>query len=90
MNIYERHPLTNESILWFQIPKWPRIKRFIAQASKEVPEVGYVGWDVCLGVKDPFLIEGNEFPGHDLYQLPVHRRDGYGLMLILESAMEEE
>ena len=90
MNIYERHPLTNESILWFQIPKWPRIKRFVIQASKEVPEVGYVGWDVCLGVKDPFLIEGNEFPGHDLYQLPPHRTEGIGLMPRFEKAMNKK
>jgi glutathione synthase/RimK-type ligase-like ATP-grasp enzyme len=88
MNIYERHPLTNESILWFQIPKWPRIKRFVVQASKEIPEVGYVGWDVCLGTKDPFLIEGNEFPGHDLYQLPPHRSDGIGMLPKLKKAME--
>ena len=90
MNIYEKHPLTNEPILWFQIPKWPRIKRFVIQASKEIPEVGYVGWDVCLGVKDPFLIEGNEFPGHDIYQLPPHRSDGIGMLPTLKKAMEEK
>lgn len=89
-NVYERHPLTNESILWFQIPKWPRIKRFAIQASKEVPQVGYVGWDVSLGEKDPYLIEGNEFPGHDLYQLPPHRTDGIGLMPRFKKAMEEK
>lgn len=89
-NVYERHPLTNEPILWFKIPKWPRIKRFIKQASNEVPEVGYVGWDVCLGIKDPFLIEGNEFPGHDLYQLPPHRTDGIGLMPRFIEAMNKK
>ena len=89
-NLYEKHPLTNEQILWFKIPKWPRIKRFVTQAAKEIPEVGYVGWDVCLGQKDPFLIEGNEFPGHDLYQLPPHRTDGIGLLPRFEKVMNEE
>lgn len=89
-NIYEKHPLTNEPILWFQIPKWPRIKRFAKQACKEIPEIGYIGWDVCLGVKDPFLIEGNEFPGHDLYQLPPHRTNGIGLLPIFEKAMNKK
>ena len=88
-NLYEKHPLTNEQILWFKIPKWPRIKRFVTQAAKEVPEVGYVGWDVCLGEKDPFLIEGNEFPGHDLYQLPPHRTNGIGLLPRFEKVMNE-
>jgi len=89
-NIYEKHPVTNENILWFQIPKWPRIKRFVINASKEVPEVGYVGWDVCLGPKDPFLIEGNEFPGHDLYQLPPHRTNGIGYMPRFEKAINKK
>ncbi len=86
--IFEKHPLTNEEILWFQIPKWPRIKRYVENVSKEIPEVKYVGWDVCLGEKDPFLIEGNPFPGHDLYQLPPHRSDGIGLMPKFKEAME--
>lgn len=94
LNIYEKHPLTNEPILWFKIPKWPRIKRFVQNASKEVPEIGYIGWDVCLGVKDPFLIEANEFPGHDIYQLPPHRTDGIGLLprfeKIIKKIKEEE
>lgn len=89
-NIYEKHPVTNEPILWFKIPKWPRIKRFAKQAAKEIPEIGYIGWDVCLGLKDPFLIEGNEFPGHDLYQLPPHRTDGIGLLPIFEKAMKSK
>lgn len=88
-NLYEKHPLTNEDILWFKIPKWPRIKRFVENASKEVPEVGYIGWDVSLN-KDPFLIEGNEFPGHDLYQLPPHRTNNIGLMPIFAKAMKED
>lgn len=90
MNTYERHPITNESILWFRIPKWPRIKRFAIQVSKEIPEVGYVGWDICLGEKDPFLIEGNEFPGHDLYQLPPHRTNGIGLLPRFEKVMNKK
>ncbi len=90
MDIYERHPITDEPILWFQIPKWPRIKRFVTQASKEIPEMGYVGWDVCLGEKDPCLIEGNEFPGHDIYQLPPHRTNGIGLLPRFEKAMNKK
>lgn len=89
-NLYEKHPLTNEEILWITIPKWPRITRFIERVSKEIPEVGYVGWDVCLGEKGPYLIEGNEFPGHDLYQLPPHRTDGIGLLPIFKKAMNNK
>lgn len=88
-NLYDKHPITNEAILWFQIPKWPRIKKFIEYVAKEIPEVGYVGWDVSLN-KDPYLIEGNEFPGHDLYQLPPHRSNGIGLLPTFKKVMESE
>lgn len=89
-NLYEKHPISNESILWFKIPKWPKIKKFVIEASKEIPEMGYVGWDVCLGENGPCLIEGNEFPGHDIYQLPPHRTNGMGLLPRFEKAMNKE
>ena len=89
-NVYERHPLTNEKILWFQIPKWPRVKRFVLQACKEIPELKYVGWDICVSDKGPLIIEGNEYPGHDLYQLPVHRTDGIGLLPRFKDAINKK
>ena len=87
-HIYEKHPDTNISIVWFQIPKWNKVKKYIENCSKVVPEMGYVGWDVCLGEEGPFLIEGNEFPGHDIYQLPPHRTDNIGMLPLFKKAME--
>ena len=79
-NLYDKHPITNENILNFKLPKWEQVKEFVIKASHEIPEMGYVGWDVCLGKDTPFLIEANEFPGHDIYQLPPHRKDGIGML----------
>lgn len=89
-NVYEVHPMTKKSIIGLKIPMWNKVKKLCIDACDVTPEIGYIGWDVCVGDKKPCLIEGNDFPGHDLYQLPVHRNDGYGLMPILESAMEEK
>lgn len=89
-NVYKIHPETNEPIVGLKIPMWNKVKKLCIDACEVTPEIGYVGWDVCVGPKNPSLIEGNDFPGHDLYQLPVHRNDGYGLMPILEKAMEEK
>ena len=89
-HVYEKHPVTNEQILWLQIPKWERIKRFVVQASKEIPEMGYIGWDVCLGDKGPYLIEANEFPGNDIYQLPPHRSNGIGMLPRFKEAMNKK
>ena len=48
-------------------------------ASKVVKEMRYIGWDVCFSNKGPILVEGNEYPGHDIYQLPEHTHDHYGI-----------
>lgn len=89
-NLYKNHPITNEKILGFKIPKWNEIKEFVIKVSNKIPEMGYVGWDVSLKTKGPFLIEANEFPGHDIYQLPPHRTDGIGMLPIFKEAMKED
>lgn len=89
-NIYEIHPYTNEKIIGLKIPMWDKVKELCIEACSVTPEIGYIGWDVCVGEKEPCLIEGNDFPGHDLYQLPIHRNDGIGLLPIFKKAMEEK
>lgn len=89
-NEYAEHPYTHERIVGLQIPMWSEIVKLCEAAAKVIPEIGYVGWDVCVGIDEPFLIEGNEFPGHDLYQLPPHRDGNTGLLPIFKKAMEED
>lgn len=75
-NVFDNHPMTHTPIKGFTIPNWENAKKLVLKAAKIVPEVRYVGWDVCIGEDKPFLIEGNEFPGYDIYELPV-QKDGY-------------
>lgn len=89
-NIYEIHPYTNEKIIGLKIPMWEKVKELCIEACNVTPEIGYIGWDVCIGETEPCLIEGNDFPGHDLYQLPIHRKNGIGLLPIFKKAMEEK
>lgn len=89
-DLFTQHPLTKEDILWFNIPKWQKIKKFIQKVCEVVPEVGYVGWDVAIDIdKEPYLIKGNYFPEHVLYQLPPHRSDGIGLLPTFKKAIEK-
>ena len=88
--VYEIHPYTNKKIVGTQIPMWDDVKKLCIEASKVVPKVGYVAWDVCLGEKKPCLIEGNDFPGHDLYQLPVHRKGNIGVLPVFKKAMGDK
>ena len=50
-----------------------------------------IGWDVCIGPDKPLLIEANQFPGHDIYQLPAHRLNNnkYGMVPVFEEALNK-
>ncbi len=79
-NLYEVHPYTGTAIKGFQFPNWQEAMELAKKAATEVPEMGYVGWDVAFTTDGPCLVEGNEFPGHDIYQLPEHTPDKIGMM----------
>jgi len=87
-NVFYEHPMTKKKIVGLKIPNWNKVKKLCIDACDVVPEVGYIAWDVCLGKDKPCLIEGNDFPGHDLYELPVHKKDKYGLLPRFEEAMK--
>lgn len=79
-NIYETHPTTGTAIKGFQFPHWDKVIALCSQASLVIPEMGYAGWDVAVTPDGAVFVEGNEFPGHDLYQLPAHTPDKIGIM----------
>ena len=79
-NVYEKHPQTGEIIKGFKFPFWNEAINLCKEASKEIPEMGYVGWDVAFTPNGPLFVEGNEFPGHDIYQLPAHTPNKIGMM----------
>ncbi|MDE5540201.1 MAG: hypothetical protein K2J20_06945 [Bacilli bacterium] len=78
-NLYEIHPATNSLIKGFAFPDWDKALKLVQEASYLVPEMRYIGWDVCFSTKGPVLVEGNEYPGHDIYQLPEHTHDKLGI-----------
>ena len=77
--VYEKHPYTNADIVGFTIPCWDKVLKTVDKASRVIPQVGYVGWDVCVREDDILLIEGNAYPGHDILQLPAYTPDKIGL-----------
>lgn len=78
-NLYEYHPITNALIKGFMFPDWEKALELVKEASKLVPEMRYVGWDVSFTPNGPILVEGNEYPGHDIYQLPEHTPNHIGI-----------
>ena len=78
-NLYERHPQTNELIKGFKFPDWDKALELVKKAAIVEKHVRYVGWDVCFSKNGPLIVEGNDFPGHDIYQLPEHTPNKIGI-----------
>lgn len=91
-NTYEYHPTTKIKLVGYQLPNWDKVIKLVKEAAKEVKEMNLIGWDVCIGEEKPLLIEANQFPGHDLYQLPAHRinNNKYGMVPIFEEALNKK
>lgn len=76
---HEHHPATGHRFQGFVIPHWDDIVSMVVDASRVVPSVKYVGWDIAVTPSGPILIEGNTSPGYSALQHPVFRPDRYGL-----------
>ena len=77
---YETHPMTGTKIVGYQLPCWKEACDMCLEAAKIVPEVGYIAWDVAISDKGPVFVEGNDFPGHDILQMPPHVPDKIGML----------
>ena len=78
--IYTEHPYTHVKFEGFKIPLFKEAMDMCLKAALEVPEVGFVGWDVYIGEKGPGLIEGNDYPDYYFWQLPIHNPERIGLL----------
>lgn len=78
-NLYSQHPETGKPFIGFTFPYWEEALQMVEKAARMIPQVGYVGWDVAFTPDGPCLVEGNNFPGHDIYQLPAHTPDRIGM-----------
>lgn len=78
--LYAVHPQTGTAIQGFRFPDWEQALDMCCRAAEQIPQLGYLGWDVAFTPDGPVLVEGNEFPGHDIYQLPEHTPNKIGIM----------
>jgi hypothetical protein len=77
-NVYTNHPITKANLVGIEIPYWKEIITMLRKAAAEIPQVGYVGWDIAITSKGPVLIEGNTTPGYKYYQIPIHMENKCG------------
>lgn len=88
-HVYDIHPITGVKMTGFQIPFWEETLQMLMNVAAEVPEVGYVGWDVAITPTGPIIIEGNTTPGYRYYQIPVHMENKAGNREIYEKCLKK-
>lgn len=80
--IDKRRDVYEEKVTGFEIPRWNEIVEMVLEASKVVPQMGYIGWDVAISQKrGPLLVEGNNFPAQDFIQVPELRIGTYETLM---------
>lgn len=86
---YDVHPYTGVKLVGFALPFVKESVELAKKAAMEVPQIRYVGWDVCVTPDGPAIIEGNVYPGYDFWQLPEHTPDKIGLYPYYKSLVPE-
>ena len=75
---YTKHPITGENVIGIKLPYWKETLAMLDKAAAEIPQVGYIGWDVAITPSGPIIIEGNTTPGYKYYQIPKHMTNKTG------------
>lgn len=86
---YDVHPYTGIKLEGYQLPFVKEAIDLCCRAALEVKEIRYVGWDVCIMENGPAIIEGNDYPGYDFWQLPEHTPDKIGLLPFYKKLVPE-
>lgn len=67
-NVYEIQPDTGIRLKGFQIPCWNEMVELVDMLMAELPEYGYIGWDLVLTKNGWVVMEGN-YNGDFMFQL---------------------
>lgn len=57
--VYSEHPDSNVKFIGYQLPEWNQMIEMCKEMSKQVPTVGYIGWDMAHTDNGWVVIEGN-------------------------------
>lgn len=86
---FETHPTTGTRLTGFEIPMFGEALELCRRAAAEVPQVGYVGWDVAITSEKPVLIEGNALPNYTLCQNFHYNDNNTGILPRINRILSE-
>lgn len=67
------HPTSGKELSQVHLPHWPEAIELVKNAHALFPVNGCLGWDIAIGREGPLVVECNENPGHDFYQICTGR-----------------
>ncbi len=77
---FVEHPLTKQKIPGLAIPYWQEILNLSNELPHKIPTLKMIGWDIAITNYGPELIEANQYPAHQSYQLPPHLENKTGAL----------
>ena len=80
--VYDRSPSTQEELIWFKIPKWPRICRYVQNIASNINHK-YIEISIYLDEEGPLLIDIKN-PTYYLYQLHIDNIQEKGIKYLIE------
>ncbi len=86
--IFINHPITKQQIPGLAIPYWQEILNLIEELPHKIPSLRLIGWDIAITNKGPELIEANQYPAHQSYQLPSHLKNETGALPIIQNILK--
>ncbi|HCE01336.1 MAG TPA: hypothetical protein DER07_09870 [Armatimonadetes bacterium] len=63
------HPETGAAITGVALPCWPQTLETLLRLHEALPLIQQVGWDLVLADDGPWIIEGNNYSGIDIFQV---------------------
>lgn len=86
-NTFAAHPDTGVQFDGYQLPCWEACRELAFRAAVKIPTIRFVGWDLALTPNGPVLVEGNHYPGHDIYQLVPQNPEKKGMLPVFDAVV---
>ena len=86
---HTHHPITGAPIVGVVVPMFDRVLAMVKEAAHEVPAIRYTAWDVAVCEQGPVFIEANQYPGHEIQQLPPHLTNNTGMWPVYKNYMSD-
>ncbi len=84
---FEAHPNTGVRFDGYQVPCWATCRKLAFSAAVRMPSIRFVGWDLAITPNGPVLVEGNHYPGHDIYQLVPQNPEKKGMLPVFDAVV---